>query len=366
MWHFQNPVEIISGDNALSELHSRINGRNYSIVTYDNDVFKTYTEEVIQAIGHQPNHIIDGVVENPHFDNLSLLCDQLAQQKESTEVFVALGGGSVMDTTKVLAASSGNFNSVVDYLTGKVDADSLIYQEIIAIPTTAGTGSEVTHWGTVWDPENDKKYSLADPRLYPTAAIVHAPFTAKLPVSITVSTGLDALSHALESLWNKNRNPISAVFAVTASKAIITILPELVKQPTNLTLRTKMQEAALMAGLAFSNTKTSIAHNMSYAVTLEKGTAHGIACSFTLPAIIRSIDTDDQELINYLEAIFDSSIGQAANKMERFLNELNIKTDPISYGYSKEQWNSLVEQASQGQRGRNFSGNINQLIANFN
>lgn len=82
MWHFQNPVEIISGDNALSELHSRINGRNYSIVTYDNDVFKTYTEEVIQAIGHQPNHIIDGVVENPHFDNLSLLCEQLAKQRE--------------------------------------------------------------------------------------------------------------------------------------------------------------------------------------------------------------------------------------------------------------------------------------------
>ncbi|CDT09158.1 phosphonoacetaldehyde reductase [Vibrio coralliirubri] len=366
MWNFQNPVEIISGNDALNSLRNRINERSYSIVTYDNDVFKEYTQEVIQAIGHQPNQIIDGVVENPHFDNLTQLCKQLGKQETKTEVFVALGGGSVMDTTKVLAASSGDFNNIADYLTGQIDADALTYQEIIAIPTTAGTGSEVTHWGTIWDPENDAKYSLADQRLYPTAAIVHAPFTAKLPVSITVSTGLDALSHALESLWNKNRNPISAVFAVTASKAIIAILPELVKQPTNLTLRTKMQEASLMAGLAFSNTKTSIAHNMSYAVTLDKGTPHGIACSFTLPTIIRSIDTSDLELIHYLESIFNSNIEQAANQMEQFLEALNIETDPISYGYSKQQWHQLVEQASQGQRGKNFSGNIKQLIANFN
>ncbi|GEA59134.1 phosphonoacetaldehyde reductase [Vibrio comitans] len=365
MWRFQNPVEIISGHGALNTLQELVKGRAYSIVTYSNDIFSQYSAEVIDALGHSPVSIIDGVVENPHFENLTELCYELGQQTQATEVFIALGGGSVMDTTKVLAASCGDFALVEKFLKSQIEPEQLSFKEIIAIPTTAGTGSEVTHWGTVWDPKNDAKYSLSDERLYPRAAIVHAPFTAKLPLPITVSTGLDALSHALESLWNKNRNPVSAMFAVNASKAIIEILPQLVQEPTNLALRTKMQEAALMAGLAFSNTKTSIAHNMSYAVTLEKGIAHGIACSFTLPAIIRAVDHDDVELIEYIKDIFGSSIELAGQKMEQFLMSLDVAISPRDYGYSDEKWQELVSKAALGQRGQNFSGCVETLLSKF-
>lgn len=365
MWCFKNPVEIVSGHEALNSLNELVSGRAYSVVTYSNDIFSNYTREVIDAVGHHPVSIIDGVVENPHFVNLRGLCKQLSEQGEETEVFVALGGGSVMDTAKVLAASGGDFENVESLLKGRVDAQHLSIKEIIAVPTTAGTGSEVTHWGTVWDPENDAKYSLSDTRLYPSAAIVHAPFTSQLPVSITVSTALDALSHALESLWNKNRNPISAMFAVTASRAIIETLPLLVQDPTSLVLRTKIQEAALMAGLAFSNTKTSIAHNMSYAVTLDKGVAHGIACSFTLPAIIAAVDRNDHELIANIRTIFNSNIEQASEKLAAFLNDLGVAVSPKAYGYTRDEWQALVKEAALGQRGQNFSGNVEELISQF-
>lgn len=365
MWRFKNPVEIVSGHEALNSLKELVGSRAYSIVTYSNDIFSSYTREVIEAVGHQPVSVIDGVVENPHFSNLRDLCQQLGNQSEQTQVFVALGGGSVMDTAKVLAASDGDFETVEAFLKGKVDEQNLSIKEIIAVPTTAGTGSEVTHWGTVWDPENDAKYSLSDTRLYPSAAIVHAPFTSQLPVSITISTALDALSHALESLWNKNRNPISAMFAVTASRSIIETLPLLVQDPTSLALRTKIQEAALMAGLAFSNTKTSIAHNMSYAVTLDKGVAHGIACSFTLPAIIAAVDRNDHELIGYITTIFNSNIEQASQQMTAFLKALDVEVSPNAYGYTHDEWRALVRDAAQGQRGQNFSGNVEQLISQF-
>lgn len=366
MWCFQNPVEIISGDGSLDSLITLIGDKPYAVVTYTGELFSQYTSMVVNAVGTQPVCIIDGVVENPHFQNLTALCSQLASYQVQPEIIIALGGGSVMDTAKVLAASNGCFSDVERLLKNEISADELRYTPIVALPTTAGTGSEVTCWATVWDPKNNTKYSLSDPRLYPVAAIVHAPFTAQLPVSITVSTGLDALSHALESLWNKNQNPISAAFAVTAAKIIIQVLPQLTKTPEDLALRTTMQEAALMAGLAFSNTKTSIAHNMSYAVTLDKGVPHGIACSFTLPSIINAVDPSDTRLVAYIEAIFGQPLSQAARKMTQLLHELDVATEPTAYGYSKEEWQAVVETASQGQRGKNFSGDIQRLITQFN
>ena len=157
------------------------------------------------------------------------------------------------------------------------------------MPTTAGTGSEVTSWATVWDTQSGKKYSLSRPNLYPKHALVDPTLMIGKPRQLTISTGLDALSHALESLWNVNANPISAHHAVVAAREILAVLPQLVNDLQNLELRSRMAAAALSAGLAFSNTRTAIAHSISYPVTLHHDVVHGIACSFTLPMVLRSV-----------------------------------------------------------------------------
>lgn len=365
MWQYQNPVQIISGDDALLQLKDLVGKTPYAIVTYSGELFASYVEHISEVIGHAPVCVFADTEENPSFAYLRTLCQTLNTQAVAPELFLALGGGSVMDTTKVLAASGGNFQSVADFLQGKLTGDALTCKPIIALPTTAGTGSEVTCWGTVWDKENASKYSLADVRLYPKAAIVHAPFTVQLPYSVTLSTGLDALSHAFESLWNVNRNPVSATFAVTAAKRILTCLPKLLKDLNNLKLRTQMQEAALLAGMAFSNTKTSIAHNISYAITLEKGTVHGIACSFTLPTIMRAIDPQDDELNTYIEDIFALPTLHAAEALQGFLHDLDVATCPTDYGYEQAAWAALLANASKGARGQNFSGDIERLNAQF-
>ncbi len=365
MWRFLNSVEIIGGTDALGELSRIVANQPYSIVTYSSDLFADYAQEVSVAVGYPPVSIINRVEENPSFDQLTVLCRELRDQPVQPELFIALGGGSVMDTTKVLAASGGDFNRVERYLKGELPCESLTCKPFVAIPTTAGTGSEVTCWGTLWDPCNGTKYSLADERLYPRTTIVHAPFTARLPRAVTISTGLDALSHALESLWNRNRNPVSSSFAITAARAILATLPAVLQQPHNLELRAQMMEAALLAGLAFSNTKTSIAHNISYAVTLEKGTPHGIACSFTLPAIMRAIDPADRQLFSAIEAIFGQPPEQAAVALTAFLNALDINTEPSEYGYSQAAWDALVQTASKGPRGKNFSGDVSRLLSQF-
>ena len=144
-------------------------------------------------------------------------------------MIVALGGGSAMDTAKVVAASDGDFARVRTYVESGKGAEKLGRTPIIAVPTTAGTGSEVTCWATVWDTANKKKYSLARPELYPEVAILDPEVTLGIPRALTVSTGLDALSHALESLWNTNANPVSANHAVFAAQEVLECLPALRK-----------------------------------------------------------------------------------------------------------------------------------------
>ena len=141
----------------------------------------------------------------------------------------------------------------------------------------------------MWDTQSGKKYSLSRPNLYPRHALVDPKLMVGKPRQLTISTGLDALSHALESLWNVNANPISAHHAVVAAREILAVLPQLVNDLQNLELRSRMAAAALSAGLAFSNTRTAIAHSISYPVTLHHDVAHGIACSFTLPMVLRSV-----------------------------------------------------------------------------
>jgi alcohol dehydrogenase class IV len=177
-----------------------------------------------------------------------------------------------------------------------------------------------------------------------------------------VSTGLDALSHALESLWNINANPVSKTYAVAASREILTVLPALVDDLTNLDLRSRMATAALLAGLAFSNTKTAIAHSVSYPITLRHNVQHGIACSFTLPMVIRSVTDVGGLCREALTEIFGPDLRDGARRLEGFLEEVGVSTDPASYGVGPEEWTAIVEDALEGERGRNFIGSKDALL----
>ena len=175
------------------------------------------------------------------------------------------------DFAKLLAAANGDFTKVRWFLVTKSGESELGDTPIIAVPTTAGAGSEVTCWATVWDNSLKRKYSLNRRDLYPENAVIDPELMLGKSRERTISAGLDALSHALESLWNVNATPASAHHAVKAASAILETLPELAENLLSLELRGSMAEASLNAGLAFSQTKTAIAHSLSYPVTLNHG-----------------------------------------------------------------------------------------------
>jgi alcohol dehydrogenase len=358
MWSFFNPVRIEFGAGASAKAAGHIRGRRWALVTYDMPVFKEKAAQIAVAAG-QPAVSIDNIVANPDFADLVSSCEAFGKAKPAPEVIVALGGGSIIDAAKVLAASGGSFETVRMHLTGEKPIKDAAFTPIIAIPSTAGTGSEVTSWATVWDAGNGLKYSLAHRALYPEVAIIDPQLALSAPHALTLATGLDALSHALESIWNVSANPVSANFAVEAAKEVIETLPPLLEDLSNPDLRARQARAAMMAGLAFSNTRTALAHNISYDITLKRGTPHGIACSFCLPAVMQWSIGADAGCDTNLRRIFGTDLRAGADKLKMMIESLGVSTNPADYGLNESEWRSLVERAVQGERGKNFIGRLN-------
>ncbi len=352
-WSFHNPVRVRVGVDTLNEIGTLLHGRSYAIVTYPDAPFRAMTRR-IEAIAGPALACIDNVEANPSLSMLRTACTQLAGLPQLPEVLVALGGGSVMDSAKVLAAEHGDFATMLAYLTQGHESGRRALP-IIAIPTTSGTGSEVTSWATVWDPENDRKLSLSRDDLYPEAVLVDPRLVVGLPRVQSVASGLDALSHALESLWNVHANPVTRGLAVEAAHEIIAALPQVAAEPSDLDARSQMALGALRAGLAFSNTRTALAHNISYAITLGHGVPHGLACSFCLPAVMEAAIGADPACDAALEAIF-GPLDQAPQRLAEFLRRLNVDTHPAAYGLASAEWTRIVDEAFDGARGRNFIG----------
>lgn len=357
-WHFHNPVRVHFGIDALDDIGDLLGGRSYALVTYPDAVFRDFARRIAERAG-TALIVIDTIEPNPSIAMLERICAQLSGLPHKPQVLVALGGGSVMDSAKVLAAGRGQWKPVFQALTG-VASDLSRALPIIAIPTTSGTGSEVTSWATVWDPVNEQKLSLSREDLYPEAVLVDPRLVAGLPRATTVACGLDALSHALESLWNVNANPITRGLAVQALREVMTGLKRLVDNLDDLDARRLMAQGSLRAGLAFSNTRTALAHNISYPITLRQGIAHGIACSFCLPDVMRAALGADAACDAALEEIF-GELSQAPNVLRRFLEGLGVSCEPISYGIDATHWRDIVTQAFDGVRGRNFIGSIDRF-----
>jgi alcohol dehydrogenase class IV len=171
-----------------------------------------------------------------------------------------------------------------------------------------------------------------------------------------VQSALDALSHALEAIWNVNANPVSDTFAVAAARETMATLPALLAAPGDGTLRSRMALAALKAGLAFSNTRTALAHSISYEMTLRFGLPHGIACSFTLPMVLERATGIDEARDAVLASVFDGDLANAPRRLAAFLSGVGVETDFRAYGVSDEDSRRMIAQALEGVRGLNFIG----------
>ncbi|MES0883577.1 phosphonoacetaldehyde reductase [Roseibium sp. SCP14] len=362
MWTYSNPVKIIFGAGRFADLANQIGRRRYALITYPDPPFADLADTLAARAG-PPAFVVSDVAPNPDYELLENQSSRFSGANREVEVIVALGGGSVIDSAKVFAAAGGDFSKVSRFLETRAGEEAFSFLPVIAVPTTAGTGSEVTCWATVWNERTGRKYSLAHPRLYPEIALVDPELMLGKSHGLTLATGLDALSHSLESIWNINANPVSVRHAVAASNIVLNVLPALLNDLSNLDLRSRMAEAALLAGLAFSNTKTAIAHNLSYPVTLGWGVQHGIACSFTLPVVLRSVTGIGGFREEALKEIFGEDLNTGAEQLARFLTELGVGTRFADHDVPEGKCREIIDLAFAGERGRNFFGTKERFLA---
>ncbi len=359
-WKFHNPVDVRAGIGALEELPARVGERQALLIAFPEAEPLGLVGRVREMLGTRLEAVETDIPPNPDVRWLAPMYERLWREHGGARCVIALGGGSSIDCAKAMltATPSGRFDELLQHL---IDPDAVPlsadgpHRALIAIPTTAGTGSEVTPWATLWDARRGHKHSLHLPWTWPEAALVDPSLMVSLPTGATLASGLDALSHALEALWNVHRNPVSSRLAASAARSIVATLPALLREPHRLDLREALAIAALQAGMAFSNTKTALAHSLSYDITLTQGVAHGIACSFSLPRVMRLAFGRDAALDAQLLGIFDAADADAAvAALERFLAALGVSTNPADYGIAPGDWDGRIAQALRGPRGKNF------------
>lgn len=260
---------------------------------------------------------------NPTIDSILEAVQKIG--KTDAASIVAIGGGSVLDSAKGIAAQ---FVAPQGWLAAHLRNGASFPEPfrplpLIAVPTTAGTGSEATMWATIWDGPSGLKHSLSHPALYPTMAFIDPELTLSAPRELTVTTALDALSHSMESIWNRKANPISNVFAAHAITTISTALPRCLENPANIEPRTELHTASSLAGLAISSTQTALAHSMSYPLTGELGVPHGLACSATLPELLRlNGNADPRRVEPILGALACHSVSEASDRTADLLSSV--------------------------------------------
>lgn len=231
-----------------------------------------------------PYGIYDEIKPNPTVKNVK---DGVAAfAKSGADFMIAIGGGSSIDTAKAIGIITNNpeFSDVVS-LEGVADTKKASVP-IIAVPTTAGTAAEVTINYVITDEASKKKMVCVDPNDIPCLAIVDAEMMSSMPKGLTASTGMDALTHAIEGYITKGAWTISDMFELKAIELIAKHLKKAVDEPTNLEARDGMAVAQYVAGMGFSNVGLGVVHGMAHPLGAFYDTPHGVANALLLPYVM--------------------------------------------------------------------------------
>lgn len=363
-----NPVQSVYGAGALGTLPRLLGAQRVALVTFPEAGALGLRARLEALLGARLACVIDDVRPNPDVAELTATWERFWRDHADVDAIVAVGGGSAIDTGKVLMVGNeaNRFSELVAGLAGERVFSPTRFKSLVAVPTTAGTGSEVTPWATVWDRERNRKHSLHLPQTWPRLAVIDPQIMLSLPGAVTLQSGLDALSHALEAIWNINANPVSDTFAIAAVQEVMDTLPALMGSLGDLEMRGRMALAALKAGMAFSNTKTALAHSISYEMTLRHGLPHGIACSFVLPMVLERAVGHRADRDSTLAAALRTTpagLRSAPTRLAEFLHTLGIKTAFADYGVGADEARRIVAHAEGGARGRNFIATAQEEVS---
>ncbi|MBQ6691758.1 MAG: iron-containing alcohol dehydrogenase [Clostridia bacterium] len=354
-FRFCLPVDIRFGENCADQLGALIEEKGYQRGVLVCDGFLTQNgaaDRILKAAGGRLVAVFDRVSPNPTVQNVDECAAAL--RENDADFAVALGGGSTMDCAKAACVIRKSSDSIKKYHTGGgvITGEDAI--PLIAIPTTAGTASEVTNVSVLSDHDNGVKAPIAHNAMLPVLALIDYTLTMSVPPRVTASTGLDALSHAIEGFWSVHHQPICDAAAVQAVDLVFRYLPRAYRDGSDKEAREKMMEACLLAGVAFGQPKTTGSHACSYPLTNWYHIPHGEACAFTLDYFTHiNADIDNGRLHRLAQYAGFKDAHDMADGIRALKESFGLPLTLTGYGVPEED----IEKLSEASMHPNLKGN---------
>lgn len=326
--------------SSLPEQLDKIGARRALLVTSKGFVKRGVADKLAEICKGKIVALYSCVSPNPTAEQ----CDSCIEMihENSCDSVIALGGGSVMDCAKAAACICSGDSPVESYLRGADLPNETL--PVIAMPTTSGTGSELTRVSVISEKPHGTKFPIRNDILYPKLAVVDPALTDTMPRHSTASTGMDAMCHALEGYWSKNHLPKTADYSIPALELIFDNLEEAYCRPTNQSARDNMAKASVLAGIAFSKPGTTAPHACSYPITTLLGIDHGEACGLTIVQFMMiNAEHDEEGRIDSLASALGygdaERLGMHINAMKK---NLRLCSDLESMELRKEDVDELV------------------------
>ncbi|MCP1150056.1 MULTISPECIES: iron-containing alcohol dehydrogenase [Bacillus] len=361
-YHFQTASHIVSGAHSLDLLGEKLDGLGLSgltsifILTQPSIVSLGYADHIKSELTKKgiTSEISTAIKPEPTEENIEEVFQTFLQGEH--DAIIGIGGGSVLDAAKILAVLKTN-DEPISALVGT----NLVKRRgvpTILIPTTSGTGSEVTPNAIVTFPEKELKIGMVSPHLLPDLVILDPALTLNLPKAITAATGMDAFTHALESYISNKANPFSDMFALESMRLISGSIQEAYHHGENMKAREDMLVGAMYGGMALTSAGTAAVHAMAYPLGGKYKISHGVANSMLLPHVT-AFNAD--HIINRLEQVA-GVIGiaktdakrplaeQVVRQIEAWTADLHIPQQLKAFGVSKEDVPALAQAASEVRR----------------
>lgn len=346
---FLTPKMIISGSDALNSAKGELSrlGKKAFIVT-DATMVKLGNVLLLEKILKEIDidyFIFDEVNYEP--DDLIIIKGKDSYKENGCDFLIALGGGSPIDTAKAISILLNNDAPLSSYMGKIIDISR---PALVAIPTTAGTGSEATKFTIINDTSSKVKMLLTGPCLIPDLAIIDPTFSKSAPKSVTSHTGIDALCHAVESYTSRKSQPLSDTFALSAIKRIFNNLQKCYEQGNNIEARVQMSLAALEAGISFNNSSVTIVHGMSRPMGALFHVPHGLSNAMLLEECMNYVVDGAYDrfaqIARYLSLTDEKDDVKAAHifldSLSALLKGLNVPT-MSEYGIDKDEYFSNID-----------------------
>ncbi len=336
--YFYLPTKIYFEKGGIEKYLSEIKnyGNKVLIVSGKNFIFKSGLFERIKSIFEKEEieyshfHEVESEPDTENVEKGVEFC-----KKENCDCILAVGGGSAMDVGKGIAVRSRNEGRVEDYFGEKEYENEPL--PVIAIPTTCGTGSEVTRYSVIVYRKEDTKKTIRSEKIIPKMAILDVSVLATLPPHLVAATGMDAFSHSAESFLSIRKDKFSEIFSIESLKILWENLQKAVKGDEE--SKEKVFFASLLGGFAINKTGTIIVHGMGYSLTVKYGVHHGTANALLLPYVFEYLyENGYKEEIEELNEIWET-----IENLKNFIKDLGLPVRLRDVGVKEENLEELTE-----------------------